>query len=418
MFFVKHSLLNYYYIVSFIYKFGIHCYGFVIFIASFFNGKAKKRYEGGNSTFNLLQQSIDKSQKYVWIHAASLGEFEQGRPVIEEIKNRFPEKKIVLSFFSPSGYEVRKDYGQVDVVCYLPLDTPRSVKRFLDIVNPEMSIFIKYEFWANYLTELHNRHIPTYIVSAIFRPNQRFFKWYGQFFLRLLTYYKAIYVQDKDSQILLQNHGITSVTVAGDTRFDRVISIAQQAKELPIAKSFSEGASVLVAGSTWPRDEEYLVRFINANKEHKLILVPHEVTPEHIMSICAKMRCSYVLYTQTTPEEASKANCLIVDTIGVLSSLYQYGQVAYVGGGFGVGIHNILEPAVWGMPVVFGTNYHKFREAKELIIAGGAYSIFSYRQFEDLVNRLFHESEPGEVAKQFVIKHQGATQTIVEDIFG
>ena len=394
------------------------CYGSLIHLAALFSSKASKRYQGGKTSLNLLKSKIDSQEKYIWCHAASLGEFEQGRPIIEALREKHPNKKILLTFFSPSGYEVRKDYPMVDVVSYLPLDTPSNVSKFLDIVNPEMAIFIKYEFWANYLKALHQRQVPTYIVSAIFRPTQPFFKWYGGFFLNILKNYNKLFVQDQASADLLKAHQINNVEVTGDTRFDRVSDIAKQAKSLPIAQAFAKDATVVVAGSTWQRDEEYLVRFVNANKEHKMILVPHEVNSEHIMNICAKMRCSYVLYTQTTPEEAAKANCLIVDTIGILSSLYQYGQVAYIGGGFGSGIHNILEAAVWSMPVVFGPNYKKFKEAKDLIAISGAYSINTYRQLEDLINRLFRDNESGAIAGAYVKEHTGATQIIVDELFG
>jgi len=400
-----------------LYNFSIHVMGAFVAFMSLFKRKMRLRYQGSLEVFDTLENSIDKSTRYVWFHAASLGEFEQGRPMIERLRRAHPEQKIILTFFSPSGYEIRKNYSEVDIVCYLPFDEPRQVKRFLDIVNPEKAIFIKYEFWANYLLELKKRQIPTYIISAIFRPKQLFFKKYGRFFLNLLDSFTMIFVQDEQSKVLLNQFGVQRVTVGDDTRFDRVGDIAKAAKVLPIAEAFAQNAEVLVAGSSWEPDEDFLIRYVNANKERKLIIAPHETSEERVADICSKLRCNFVLYTKTTPEEAAKAHCLVVDTIGILSSIYQYGQVAYIGGGFGVGIHNTLEAAVWNVPVVFGPNYQKFREARELIACGGAYSVASYRQMEDRINALFLDPTAATSAGNYVRSHLGATDFIYKQIF-
>lgn len=400
-----------------LYNFSIYLMSTFVAFASLFKRKMRLRHQGSEEIFDILERSIDKTHRYVWFHAASLGEFEQGRPMIERLRRAQPEQKIVLTFFSPSGYEIRKNYPEVDLVCYLPFDKPQQVKRFLDCVNPEKAIFIKYEFWANYLLELKRRQIPTYIISAIFRPNQLFFKKYGRFFLNLLNSFTMIFVQDDFSKELLNQFGIKHVTVGDDTRFDRVGDIAKAANVLPIAEAFGKGADVLVAGSSWEADEELLIRFVNANKERKLIIAPHEISEERITGICEKLRCTFVLYTQTTPEEAAKARCLVVDTIGILSSLYRYGQVAYIGGGFGAGIHNTLEAAVWNVPVVFGPNYQKFREARALVACGGGYSVASYRQMEDRVNALFLDPEAATSAGNYVRSHVGATDFIYNQLF-
>ena len=358
-------------------------------------------------------------ERYIWFHAASLGEFEQGRALMERLRASHPEYKIALTFFSPSGYEVRKGYAGADVVTYLPLDRPRNVRAFLDALQPEMAVFVKYEYWGNFLFSLKERGVRTYVVSAIFRPDQVFFRPYGGLFVRMLGCFTKIYVQDERSRQLLSGVGIESVEVTGDTRFDRVADIVRRAEELPVAAAFAgEGRPVVVAGSTWPQDEELLARFISVNKDHlRMIIVPHEVSPSRISELCSRLRCSFALYTQTTPEEAGKADCLVVDTVGILSSLYRYGRVAYVGGGFGAGIHNTLEAAVWGIPVVWGPNYHKFNEAEGLAACGGGCAVASYRQMEDALNRLLTDSAAGASAGEYVRSKTGATDKILAELF-
>lgn len=400
-----------------LYNFGMYVLRGFLALAALFNTKMRLRHHATALAFADLESKVDRQSTYVWFHAASLGEFEQGRPMIERLRRQQPHQKILLTFFSPSGYEVRKNYSEVDLVCYLPLDTPRNVSRFFAAISIEKAIFIKYEFWANYLLQLQSKNIPTYIISTIFRPSQVFFRFYGHFFLNLLSCFTTIFVQDENSKALLNQFGIKQVYIGDDTRFDRVSDIASMTKILPIAEAFATGAEVLVAGSSWQPDEDFLTRYVNVNKEKKLIIAPHEVSSERINELCSKLRCSFVCYTQTTPEEAANARCLVVDTIGVLSSLYRYGQVAYVGGGFGVGIHNTLEAAVWNTPVVFGPNYQRFREARDLIACGGAYSVTSYRQFEDCVNHLFFDRIAAEQAGIYVRSHVGATNLIMDKIF-
>ena len=406
-------------IMHFIYNLGITLYGVAIALASLFSNKARLRYAGGRAAVDEMRRRRTPGERYIWFHAASLGEFEQGRALMERLRASHPEYKIALTFFSPSGYEVRKGYAGADVVTYLPLDRPRNVRAFLDALQPEMAVFVKYEYWGNFLFSLKERGVRTYVVSAIFRPDQVFFRSYGGLFVRMLGCFTKIYVQDERSRQLLSGVGIESVEVSGDTRFDRVADIVRRAEELPVAAAFAgEGRPVVVAGSTWPQDEELLARFISVNKDHlRMIIVPHEVSPSRISELCSRLRCSFALYTQTTPEEAGKADCLVVDTVGILSSLYRYGRVAYVGGGFGAGIHNTLEAAVWGIPVVWGPNYHKFKEAEGLAACGGGCAVASYRQMEDALNRLLTDSAAGASAGEYVRSKTGATDKILAELF-
>lgn len=405
--------------MHFIYNLGITLYGVAIALASLFSNKARLRYAGGRAAVDEMRRRRTPGERYIWFHAASLGEFEQGRALMERLRASHPEYKIALTFFSPSGYEVRKGYAGADVVTYLPLDRPRNVRAFLDALRPEMAVFVKYEYWGNFLFSLKERGVRTYVVSAIFRPDQVFFRPYGGLFVRMLGCFTKIYVQDERSRQLLSGVGIESVEVAGDTRFDRVADIVRRAEELPVAAAFAgEGRPVVVAGSTWPQDEELLARFISVNKDHlRMIIVPHEVSPSRISELCSRLRCSFALYTQTTQEEAGKADCLVVDTVGILSSLYRYGRVAYVGGGFGAGIHNTLEAAVWGIPVVWGPNYHKFKEAEGLAACGGGCAVASYRQMEDALNRLLTDSAAGASAGEYVRSKTGATDKILAELF-
>ncbi|MDP4202905.1 MAG: glycosyltransferase N-terminal domain-containing protein [Bacteroidota bacterium] len=403
-----------------LYNSGIALYQAGIKLAARWNEKAGLLEKGQNSSFSILQEKIIPGQKYVWFHASSLGEFEQGRPLIEELKRRSLEKKVVLTFFSPSGYEVRKNYTGADVVVYLPMDTPGNVSRFLDIVKPEKAVFIKYEFWANYLTELQKREIPTYLVSAIFRPQQAFFKWYGGWYRKLLSAFTHLYVQDNSSEELLKTIGVTNVTVAGDTRFDRVAEIAAQAKELPLVEAFAKDRRVLVAGSSWPLDEDILFDYFNSHDDLFLIVAPHVTSESHIEDICRKLKRPFARYTKTDEQHAAQADCLIIDCIGLLSSIYRYGQIAYIGGGFGVGIHNVLEAAVYGVPVIFGPNYHKFREACGLIDAGGGVSVSELQQYVNLMDKLLQNddylSACGKNSSDFVNENLGATDLIMHKL--
>lgn len=403
--------------MRFLYNIGIGFYQIVIFFASFFNEKAKKLRIGQSEALKILKNKIEPDTCYVWFHAASLGEFEQGRPVIEELKKMNPGIKILLTFFSPSGYEIRKNYAGADIVSYLPFDNAVSAKKFVQLVKPSKAIFIKYEFWPNYFIALKAAGVPVYSISAIFRPEQVFFKWYGHWYKKLLQNIQHIFVQDNASMMLLKKHGIERVTVAGDTRFDRVADLAAQAKKIPLVEAFVNGSKkVIVAGSSWPKDEELLVRYLKAHPDVKMILVPHEIHETHISGISKLIDGNFVRYTEATTENILNYNCLVVDTIGLLSSIYQYAHLAYIGGGFGVGIHNTLEAAVWNIPVVFGPNYQKFREARELIATGAAGSIMNYEQLEAEFEKMLNNTKAGNLAGEYVKNNTGATLLILKEI--
>ena len=360
----------------------------------------------------------------VWIHVSSVGEFEQARPLIEKSKIENPTTKIVLTFFSPSGYELRKNYDKVDAVLYLPFPTGSNAKRFLECLQPKMAIFVKYEFWPAYLRELKKRGIKTYSISAIFRPNQLFFRPWGKWYLRLLNCFTHIYVQDESSLQLLQSHGIQRCSIVGDTRFDRVLEVkangekANRERLQPIAQFVEGSERVVIAGSSWPKDEELLVRYIADRPDTKLILVPHEIHEEHLHYLFNLLQGRYVTYTHATQTALLHAQVMVVDTIGLLSSIYRYGQVAYIGGGFGVGIHNTIEAAVYGVPVLFGPNYQHFREAKGLIAAGAARSIKNYKELEESLDTAFaNYQEIGAKAATYVQNELGATEKIYNEIF-
>ena len=402
------------------YLLGLKVYGVLIAFASLFNEKAKKRFEGQRKIFSFLSENIDakSNEKYVWFHAASLGEFEQGRPMMEKLRKSYPEYKILLTFFSPSGYEVRKNYEGADLVCYLPLDIPSNVKRFLNLVKPEKVIFIKYEFWPNFLLYCKKHNIPTYVVSANFRADQIFFKWYGARYASVLKAFKKIFVQDQDSKTLLESIGVKDVEIAGDTRFDRVIEIAEAKKDLPLVKSFKGENKLIIAGSSWPKDEDLLIQYLADNDNVKMLIAPHEIHESHIADIESKLNFASVRYSKADVESVVNARCLIVDSFGLLSSLYQYADVAYIGGGFGVGIHNTVEAAVYGIPVVFGPNYQKFREARELIAKGGAFSIQEYWQLQSSFDWMLLDGEKaGKISYNYVHDNKGATDKILKQIF-
>lgn len=407
--------------MNILYNFGIYTYKQLVAIAALRNPKARKMRQGHKKIFEYLKQNADPQGGYIWIHASSLGEFEQGRPIIEAIKNRYPEQKIAVTFFSPSGYEVRKNYPKADLICYLPFDLPGNVNRFLDLLKPKQAIFIKYEFWGNYLNALAKRNIPTYIISAIFRPSQIFFKPYGGYFRRILQNFEHLYVQDDNSKELLKNIGITKVSVTGDTRFDRVLEIRRQAKELPLIEQFSNGEFTLIAGSSWPKDEEIFIDYFNRHPEIKLIIAPHEIHEEHIQSILSRLSRPAIRYTQADKENIQKADCVIIDCFGLLSSIYHYGQVAYIGGGFGAGIHNVPEAAVYGIPVIFGPNYKKFKEAKDLIAAGGGFSISGHKDFDVLMDQFLKDkkflSDAGNIAGQYIQTNSGASKRILKELY-
>ncbi|MDR0683441.1 MAG: 3-deoxy-D-manno-octulosonic acid transferase [Dysgonamonadaceae bacterium] len=407
------------------YNFVIALYVFAVKIASLFNKKAKLLIAGQKKTFDILKQNIDLQSEYIWFHAASLGEFEQGRPLLEKIKKEKTEYKILLTFFSPSGYEVKKNYPFAEVICYLPFDIKKNVRTFLDLANPAMTVFIKYEFWKNYLNELKTRSIPIYIISALFRPNQIFFRPYGKDYRKILKNYNRFFVQDENSKQLLNKHGIQNVIVSGDTRFDRVYEIYEQRKDLPLidkylSKTTDSKKNILVAGSTWPKDEELIISYFNRKPDIKLIIAPHEITENRIQAITSQLKRPYLLYSEMAESTVAEADCLVIDCFGLLSSIYRYGDIAYIGGGFGVGIHNTLEAAVYNIPVIFGPNYQRFKEAKDLIAAGGGISISNAGELNSRINELLAcahlLSETGEKAGKFVCQNLGATERIFKEI--
>lgn len=407
------------------YSLAIHLYSFIIELISPFHKKARLMRFGQWKTNAMLREKIDRKASYIWFHAASLGEFEQGRPMMEKIKAEHPEYKILLTFFSPSGYEVRKNYNGADVICYLPFDTPYRVKKFIHLANPVMAVFIKYEFWGNYLKELHNKGIPVYIISAIFRPDQLFFQWYGQSYRKMLHHFTHLFVQDERSRKLLEEFGITNVSVTGDTRFDRVLDIHRQAREIAIVEKFVSGHDgkrpvTLVAGSSWPQDEEILIPYFHAHPEMKLIIAPHEIHREHLLSIESMLKRPSVRLSEAHEDDLSTKDCLIIDSFGLLSSIYRYGQIAYIGGGFGAGIHNTLEAAVYGIPVLFGPKYHKFKEAKDLIAVGGGFTVDGATSFGTKMDELLAHPEAlataGYAAGAFVSKNAGATGVILNKL--
>ena len=405
-----------------------------IAIASLFNEKVRKMWRGEREAFKILKQKVDPNAKYIWFHAASLGEFEQGRPLMERIRKDYPQYKILLTFYSPSGYEVRKNYEGADIICYMPVDTRLNAIRFLRLVRPVMAFFIKYEFWSNFLHILKHRNIPTYSVSSIFREDQVFFKWYGRSYAGVLKCFTRFFVQNEESKRLLEGIGITAVDVVGDTRFDRVLQIKEAAKQLPICEAFRTGVAssqsadvphhdfkVFVAGSSWPPDENIFIPFFNEHKDWRLLIAPHVIAEEHLKLILSLIKGKKVVrYTHTTPEEAAEADVLIIDCFGLLSSMYNYGDVAYIGGGFGVGIHNTLEAAVWNMPVIFGPNNKKFQEAQGLLKSGGGFEINTYEDFSGLMSSLMNDEtflkQAGDKAGAFVAHLAGATDKVLASV--
>ena len=391
-------------------------------IASLFNKKVKKMWAGERQAVKVLKEKVDPEARYIWFHAASLGEFEQGRPLIEHLRETHPEYKILLTFFSPSGYEVRKNYEGADIICYLPLDTIRNARRFLRAVKPVMAFFIKYEFWYNYLHILQHRGIPTYSVSSIFRPDQIFFQWYGRQYGRVLKCFTHFFVQNMESKALLAKLGITDVDVVGDTRFDRVLQIKEASKQLPIVEQFTAHAQkVFVAGSSWLPDEEIFIKYFDIHKDWKLIIAPHVISDEHLSQIFELLKGRRVVrYTEATEKNVKDAEVLIIDCFGLLSSIYHYGTVSYVGGGFGVGIHNVLEAAVWDIPVVFGPNNKHFQEAQGLMLVQGGFEISDYQSFRDLMMRFETDASflqnAGENAGAFVKSRAGATAKVMENV--
>jgi 3-deoxy-D-manno-octulosonic-acid transferase len=421
--------------MRFIYTIFIHIYSVAIRFASLFNPKAKLWVEGRRDIFKKISSELQLQKnseplisRPIWIHCASLGEFEQGRPLIEKIKSQSPQTKIVLTFFSPSGYEIRKNYKSADHVFYLPADTPFNAKAFIEIVDPQAAFFIKYEFWFNYLNELKKKKIPTYLVSGIFRDDHYFFKNYVSWFRKQLDCFTWFFVQDEHSKELLNSIGKKNVSIAGDTRFDRVSAVSKQIKELRIIELFKGGLPLFIGGSTWPADEKLISDQIRKTRQKskgvtsafKFIIAPHEIGEDHIQSIIQCFSDLVVLrFSNANEKNVTDADLLILDNIGMLSSVYQYGTIAFIGGGFGKGIHNILEPAAFGLPVIFGTNYTKFTEAKELIKAGGAFTVSDDEELNKTM-LLLQDQEilktASHISKYYVESRVGATDKVLERI--
>jgi len=405
-----------------LYNLGIWGYYLLLRIVSVRNKKAQKWIAGRKEIFVRLQEAITPGELILWFHASSLGEFEQGRPVIEAIRALSPEYKILLTFFSPSGYELRKDYPFADYVFYLPLDTPKNAARFIEIVQPKKAFFIKYEFWYNYLTQLKKAEVPTYIFSALFRPSQIFFKPWGRWYLQAIRTFEQIFVQNQDSYDLLAKYNFTNVSLSGDTRLDRVGQIADAAPKLEKLEFFCNGQKIIIAGSTWPEDEEFLIPYLNKHPEGvKFVIAPHEVTPQSLARISSAIEKSYAYYSTATKEELLKADVLIVDGYGSLNSIYRYGHIAYVGGGFTSGIHSILEPAVFGLPVIFGPDYHKFQEAHDMLAIGAASCINNAEEFNNQMDSYLFDHEKLRIASSmasgYVNKNRGASKAIVKFLF-
>jgi 3-deoxy-D-manno-octulosonic-acid transferase len=406
--------------MKYLYNLGILIYIFIVRLVSPFNRKARLIVEGWKNWHRLLSQKVRREDRYIWVHCASLGEFEQGRPVIEEIRKKIPQCKILLTFFSSSGYEVRKNYQHADIICYLPPDTPCNAKKLIALFNLEKVIFVKYEFWNNYISSIRSMNIPLFLVSGIFRREQYFFKWYGGFFRSILKKFTKIYVQDEGSQKLLSSIGIENSILAGDTRFDRVLQIASNAKVITRIEQFRGNEKLFLAGSSWKPDEEILAKYINTNPaKFKWVFAPHEIDEENIRRLENLFTVNCIRFSEFT-ENKTDARVMIIDNIGMLSSAYRYAYIAEVGGGFGKGIHNVLEPACWSIPVLFGPEHLKFREALDLIAAGGAVSFKNYVEFETILDKWLSDEKlyrkTAESAGAFVNKNSGATAKIISEI--
>jgi len=389
-------------------------------LAAIFDKKLRLFLNGRKETFKKLKEGITETDKVFWIHAASLGEFEQGRPIIEKYKAAHPDVKIVLTFFSPSGYEVRKNYSEADVVCYLPIDSKSNVEKFLDIVHPEHAVFVKYEFWPNLLEALRERKISTILVSGIFRKEQAFFHWYGQFMRKALKAFSYFFVQDQQSEDLLNSIGFLNVKACGDSRFDRVLEITQQDNTLDFIEAFTGDSHVLVAGSTWKEDEELLIEYINATstENEKFIIAPHNIVKSDINNLKEAIHKNVVLYSEMDETDLSACDVFIIDTIGILTKIYSYAHVAYVGGGYTKsGVHNVLEPASYGVPVLIGPNFKKFKEVKELVAVGGCLIVDTQEKICLTLQKFLQDKEAlervSEISFNYVKTKTGATEHIL-----
>ena len=406
--------------MKFLYQIGIQIAALIIPLTRFFSPKMKLFIEGRKQSFPILNEKINASEKYIWVHVASLGEYEQGLPIMEAFKSKYPQYKIVLTFFSPSGYEIRKDNKIADITLYLPLDTQHNVKRFLDLVQPKMVFFIKYEFWPNYLHELKKRNIPTYLVSGIFRENQLFFKSYGSYYREALKAFTHLFVQNETSKKLLQTINFTNVTVHGDTRFDRVAQIVEQVQPLNFIEQFKNNSTTIVIGSSWIDDENVYVPHINSSKNIKFIIAPHNIKEEEISKLIQKIDKKVIRFSNYQENDLATADVFIIDTIGILTQIYAYADIAYVGGAFKTGLHNILEPATYGIPVIIGPKYAKFQEAKDLVSLGSCLVVNNAEELSNTFNNLILNTnlhkELGQKNRNFVLKNKNATQVVLDFI--
>jgi 3-deoxy-D-manno-octulosonic-acid transferase len=408
----------------FLYNFIVYLAGFLLKIVALFSPKIKLFVNGRKDVFDILSQKIKTNDKTVWFHAASLGEYEQGLPVIEKIKEKYPTHKIIITFFSPSGYEVRKNNTLADATVYLPLDTKYNVQKFLHLVHPDLVFFIKYEYWPNFLNELKKQNIKTYLISGVFRENQSFFKWYGGFYRKALKAFGYFFVQNESSKILLQKIGFNNVKVSGDTRFDRVVSILERDNSVYSIESFKNNTTTIVIGSSWPKDEELLINYINNSKNVKFIIAPHNIKVDQISNLKNQITKETILFSDIKTRlinDLSQSDVFIIDTIGILTKIYSYADIAYVGGGFGnPGVHNILEPATFGVPIVIGSNYSHFAEANALVNSGGCISISNQKELNEALDLLLQNQderfEKGHICSTFVQMNKGATAVILNHL--
>ncbi|MDX5584415.1 MAG: glycosyltransferase N-terminal domain-containing protein [Aureibaculum sp.] len=404
----------------FLYNITVYIAIFFLKIVAFFNKKIHFFINGRKDVFETLEENFNPNDNIIWFHCASLGEFEQGRPIIEKCKKEYKKYKILVTFFSPSGFEIRKNYDAADLVTYLPLDTRRNVRKFLELTKPKIAIFVKYEFWPNLLKQLKNNGVKTILISGIFRKDQSFFKKYGGWMKRSLFSFDHFFVQNRSSETLLNNIGFTNVTISGDTRFDRVFEITEQNNKLEFIEKFVDNKVTLIAGSTWPKDEELLVSFINSESEsnQKFIIAPHNIDQNDIAKLKKSISKEVVLFSECNSENLKNYQVLIIDTIGLLSKIYNYADIAYVGGGFGSGIHNILEPSTFAVPIIIGPNYHKFKEAKDLVKLGACKVINNNSELSTTLNELFanhdNRKRKGKLSRNYILDNIGSTNIIFD----
>jgi len=391
-------------------------------VVALFNAKIKLFVQGRKQTFSILEEHLNATDKTIWMHVASLGEFEQGLPILERLRTKYPGYKLILSFFSPSGYEVKKNTTVADVVVYLPMDSNSKAKRFLELVHPEMAIFVKYEVWPNYLHQLQRKNIPTLLVSAIFTRRQIYFKPLGGFMRKSLGKFDHYFVQDENSKKLLESIGIKKVTISGDTRLDRVSEILKQNNQMGFMDRFKNNQLCLVAGSTWPEDEEILINYINDNTSEnlKFVIAPHEIKPAHIAKITLALNKKTLCYSDLGNQNLKEFEVLIIDTIGLLTKIYSYANIAYVGGGFATGLHNTMEPAVFGIPIIIGPQFGGFKEAEDLVTAGGILPVSSQSSFNNLLKDLMTKpasiNNIGDINAQYIETNIGASELIMNHI--